>query len=139
MVIRRRITDPYGSTEDEFQRFRKEGPPKAPPRKPSLEEREPFVRALKRVPMNAVMDRPTFFRSVVDYYAQRKFTVWGQTLYIYPRYQHLTDNRVKCTGAMVGRLNPDTRNRRATMILAEDDQLVWYGRVIYWIAETVYG
>lgn len=138
MVIRKRITDPYGNTEDEFQRFIRSGPPKVAPRKPTLQEREPFVRALKLVPMNRVMDRGLFFRTVIDVYSSKQFTIWGQVLYIWPRYHHLPDDRVKCTGAMIGRLNKDDRNRRASMIVDEDDQCKWYGRVLYWLQDTVF-
>ena len=138
MVMRKRITDPYGASEDEFQRFRKNGPPKASPRKPSLQEREAFVRALKQVPMGEVMDRNRFNRTVVDVFAPKTFVIWGQTLYIWPRSHHLPNDKVKCTGAMVGRLNPDERNRKGMMLLTDEDQRRWYGQVIYWLEETVY-
>lgn len=138
MVIRKRITDPYGSSEDEFQKFRRSGPPKASPKKPSLAERESFVRALKLVPMGETMHRSDFFHTVLDRYSGVTFDIWGQHLYIWPRYQHLPNDRVRCTGTMVGRLNPDARNRKATTVLTSDDQNKWYGQIIYWIEETCY-
>lgn len=139
MVMRKRITDPYGASEDEYRKFRKNGPPKAAPRKPSLEERRHFVAALKAIPMGQVFERSRFFRTIVDHHASKTYELWGQTLYIYPRYLHMTDNRVRCTGVMIGRLTVDQFNRRASTILSGENQQLWYGQVIYWLQDTVYG
>lgn len=137
MPIRPRIT---AEDSDELEQFdRKLREPKKPPapRKPTKAEREDFVRFLKRIPIDEVFDQREFSRRVTDVYLFRYFHVWGFKLCILPLYMHMTENKIKVTGASIQRATLNERGVKLRCKLT-GDQNTWYGQVIRWIGETEY-
>lgn len=139
MPIRSRISDPYGQSSKEFSRKLREGPlPKAPDRKPSASEREPFLSALSSVPVGRTMTRSVWIDFSLPF-VQTKYVLWDIEIAIYPvsRVEH--DEMKTCTGVMIQSI---TRNRRGTqprMMINEPYSKVWYRRILDWIDEQFYG
>lgn len=137
MPIRKRLSDPFGDSVKRFERQLKEGRPPPAPKKPSAVERAPFVDALMAVPMGKCFDKSVFFRKHFDKAITASFKIWGQTLYIMPAYMYLDEGTVKCTGASVGRHNPNRRGIKP-MLRLKGEPRTWYSQVIHWIDDTVY-
>ena len=135
MAIRPRISDPYGAKAKQFERILKEGRPPSAPKKPSAVEREPVMRALKDYPLTKRFERHDFFRKIADYYAQEKFEIWGQTIYIMPGYIHLDEVYVRCTEPTIGRVNPNRHGVRP-MLRLKGEARTWYSQVLHWIEDT---
>jgi hypothetical protein len=137
MPIRKRISDPYSDDVKRVEKRMREGAPPPCPKKPDAATREPFVKALKAVPVGEEFDRQTFFRRIVDNYLITKYEIWGQSLFIMPGYLSIDERFVRCTGCTVARINPNKRGVKPRLNLRGEPR-TWYTQVLRWIEETEY-
>lgn len=137
MPIRKRLSDPYSDDIAKFDRRLKHGaPPPAPP-KPSLKQREAFVRSLLSVPIGQTIDRRKYFHTFSDRYMTERFEIWGQIVYILPLHKFLDSETIECTGACVGRHNLNSYGVKPRHRLT-GEQRTWYSQVLHWIEDTVF-
>ena len=139
MPIRKRLSDPDGADVQEFNRHMKYGRPAPPPRKPTLQERKPFVDALASIPLGVRMPQPKFNKEVLLPLMRRSFEVWGVTLAVYPMATRQTDGSMLCNGVQVTRVERDKLTGHIKTCSLKSEQRVWYGRVISWLAASYHG
>lgn len=71
---------------------------------------------------------------------QRRFTLWGIELALYPTATRNSINKDVCTGVYVRMLVKHPRTGQFPGLqLNGSDKAGWYGRVIRWIEENCYG
>lgn len=137
MPIRKRISDPYGFEYKEMARRRRDGPLPETPRKPKLEERQPFVTALGSIPVGKVY-RLSDWRVFTDPFLERTFMLWGVELNLWPAAKPTMSGGVECIGVLIIQ---KTKLRRGICpkITLKGDNRHWYRNVLDWIAENNYG
>jgi hypothetical protein len=135
MPIRTRISNPFSEETKRFGKRMREGAPPPVPKKPDAQTREPLVKALMGVPVGKRFKRSQFFREIADHYMVDKYVIWFQTLYIMVGYKNINEDYVECTGATIGRINPNKRGVRP-MLRLQGEQKTWFTQILRWIEET---
>lgn len=138
MPIRKRLSDPFSDDVAKFERRMKYGAPPPTPPKPSLKEREAFVRELMNYPeVGKMLEKDKFFRTWADRYMTLHFKIWGQDLFILPGHALLDERFVRVAHPTIRRINPDRRGIRP-MLRLKGEPRTWYSQVLHWIEDTVW-
>lgn len=142
MPIRKRITDPYSQETRDFDNRRKYGRPPPAPKKPTLQERKPFVDDLEAIPVGKSFTNAEWRDRYIVPYLRKQHELFGARLAIYPTSRRGNDNRDLCTGVLIRMLDKDERTGQHPQIMLKatgGSTANWYGHIIRWIRERKYG
>jgi hypothetical protein len=143
MPIRKRISDPFGDSEREIALQKRFGPPPTTPRKPSLEERQPLLGAIGKLPLGQNITTQEYNNKFLLPWMRKEFTLWGATLALYPIGKRSSDNKTTLVvGVQICQKEKHRRTGQLPVLKLTVDKYPntsgWYGRIIRWLEETKY-
>jgi hypothetical protein len=138
MPIRKRVTDPYSQEYKDFNRYMVQGKPPTAPRKPTSEERKPFFDAIHSMPVGRTVSHEVFYKQYTLPFLKCTYILWGVELAIYPVAIRQSDGSHRFTGCQVAMVRP-SRCGKFPLKRLNGDKDAWYGEVIRWIQDTIYG
>ena len=140
MPIRKSITDPDGAEAKEIKRFLRDGPlPKSPSKRPSAQEREPLIAALRGLPIGVNMSKQTWIDRYSTPYLTMKFVLWGVEFGLYPMGRTEHNETKSCTGAFVKAITRTRRGIQPMLSLKGTFNPSWYRQILDWIEDHYYG